>query len=324
LFYIEKNGDACRVVSIPFLGGASSAHATLPLGSGGACSHISISPEGKRLAYQQFEGDNVTVYISGVDGSNPVAVFLGFGWYHWCEKWSPDGRRLAIQGNALGETPGSGDLESNYLYIIHLADVIRIRKMPGSFPYAVIDQASWSPGSRWLLIRYVWSGGVTMLDTTDEKGQYASGFTSLLGFAPLYWSPDSRFFAYISFEACEHPDMDMPSGIFWQGPDAPEKNLPYTCDDEWLSMDIHPLWTPDGSGWIVASKNPRELVHTGMDGHIQTRLAPITGLLHDLQWSPDGEWLIYMESRTLKAVRLDGTANRVLANGLPYGFTVVP
>lgn len=62
-----------------------------------------VSPDGSRIAYVSERSGTSEVWISDIDGSNPVQLTTFNGPYTSSPRWSPDGRRIAFAAMASGD-----------------------------------------------------------------------------------------------------------------------------------------------------------------------------------------------------------------------------
>ena len=139
----------------------------------------SISPDGRRIAFESNRNGNIEVWVCDVDGSN-VLQLTSFGVATGTPRWSPDGGRIAFDSRFGGE--------SN-LYTVDPAGGI-----PAKLNIDVSDSSmpGWSPDGKWI---YFMQG-----DDTDEpsvwrvpsRGGHAVQLASAPAATPLA-SPDGQY-----------------------------------------------------------------------------------------------------------------------------------
>jgi TolB protein len=66
--------------------------------TGGVNTYPAFSPDGKRIAYRHFVGENSEVFIANADGSQPRNITNNPAFDGW-PAWSPDGKRIAFSSN---------------------------------------------------------------------------------------------------------------------------------------------------------------------------------------------------------------------------------
>ncbi len=103
--------------------------------TGGINTYPAFSPDGKRIAYRHFVGDNSEVFVADADGKNPKDITNSPAFDGW-PAWSPDGRRIAFSSNR------------NSSYQIHVmdADGSNVRQVANTEGRATYPQ--WTPDGK--------------------------------------------------------------------------------------------------------------------------------------------------------------------------------
>ena len=122
------------------------------------CEYPTLSPEGKRVAFNCNSSGEHLMYIVGVDGSGLVDLSgVGEGWQ---VDWSPDGRSILFASSRDQAEPGYTDI---YVMRPDGSEVTRLTHVRGYTP-------AWSPDGRYI----VFSAGGLFVMRSD-----GSGITSL-------------------------------------------------------------------------------------------------------------------------------------------------
>jgi WD40 repeat protein len=162
------------------------------------------SPDGERIAIAATRG----IFVVDADGSRRRQVTHGR--FTAEPAWSPDGNRIAYTSeNALETVSAAGGVPS------------RVARVDSE---AVVGQARWSPGGRW--ISFVQGGTArAALFVVHPDG---SGRRRLAPDADeVSWAPEADVLVYVG-----------PRGIYRTGPDGPPRRL--------SSTGLEPAWSPDG------------------------------------------------------------------------------
>ena len=183
--------------------------------------------------------------------------------------WSPDGQRLLLEAD-------------NYdVYVVN-ADGRMLRHMTTEtfFP-------EWSPDSQWIY---------TQPQLNEDSGfnriHAASGRIEFLlpPFAAVNdwdWSPDGESMV-ISLANTE----SLGNGLFLMEPDG--SNIRMIAEADTPEQFFEVLW---GDEWIILiageGNDNRHLYRIRPDGSGMQRLSQRAGAVYNMQWSSDGEWVIY-------------------------------
>jgi Tol biopolymer transport system component/DNA-binding winged helix-turn-helix (wHTH) protein len=248
----------------------------------------SISPDGRRIAFESNRSGAIEIWVCDVDGSN-VLQLTSFGVVSGTPRWSPDGGLIVFDSRFGGE--------SN-LYIVDPAGGV-----PAKLNIDVSDSSmpSWSPDGKWIYF--------TQGDDTDEpsvwrvpsRGGHAVQLASAPAAVPLA-SPDGQ---YVYFFRRRRLWQMMADGS------SPEevKGMPE------LSFQ-GAEWFPSKSGiYFMSHENGKatiELYDTGTQ-----KIRPIFSLekpspfwIGAMPVSPDGRWMLFPQ--------IDGhSSNLMMVENMP-------
>ena len=191
----------------------------------------SLSPDGRRVAFESGRDGNFEIYAMDVDGGNPVRLTT-----HPASDrdpaWAPDGSRIAFA------TARDGDFE---IYVMDAdgANPTRITHHPGT------DSApAWSPDGNRLAFNSDRDGAFDIF-VLDLAGGMPVNLTGDTGddFSPA-WSPDGGRIAFSS-----NRTSTAFGDIFVMNADGTGV-LALTTDDD-LNRD--PIWSPDGSSVLYTN-----------------------------------------------------------------------
>ena len=150
-----------------------------------------VSPDGRRLAFLHFNGEpgGTALFVSAIDGSNPLPLTpfsfnVGFK-----TDWSPDGRRLAFIHNVDLVRPGES---VNVATINPNGTGLRfVTTFRGGQVNAF--NGSYSPDGRWIVFRLEAHGRHGMYKIRPD-GTHLRPILGLSDFAPRYidWGTDTR------------------------------------------------------------------------------------------------------------------------------------
>ncbi len=241
------------------------------------------------------------VYLARPDGSNAEIVLHQDGVAFLTVAWSPDGRRLAIDGESgaviidsasgaatwiggtnpvwspdgrqlavLDPSPGSAAADGAHLRIVDAATDSTVRTLP--FP--AIGGLAWSPNGRWIA---------------------ATGGTN---------GDESNSLVRIDVTTGDIAELDGPSGM--------------------LDAEREPAWSPDSlhiafirwrsdslSGCHGDPLCETDVIVANADGSQAIRLNKESGKADQPSWSPDGRWLAFR--RVDRVARQSGTLGTIEA-----------
>jgi Tol biopolymer transport system component len=279
------------------------------------------------LAYTQ-DGD---VYLANADGSAAIKVVHDPGVVFSAPTWSPDGRRLALEGSGAVFILDPSTLELRLLATAarrptgeasvwssdsrSIAFVNPSTDGTGIIEIAGIDTGArrdvrpnlltgaslgtplvWSPDGRWFLARVNADGAhfVRIDATTGETVEIAR--MHHLAEPGAHWSSDSKRFAFARTDPCDNPPCQ--SSIVVE--DADLSRAVAISDPEKVSRN--PIWSPDDAWIAFTSGNPggdgppttSTLSIVRPDGRDLRVLAKTAIFAESLSWSTDGTMLTFM------------------------------
>ncbi len=271
--------------------------------------HPALSPDGQQIAFRSGgQPSAVGIYVMGATGENPRRL-TDFGVE---PAWSPDGTQLVFSGEPWGWPMSSDPRElgsSHPLWVIDVAteQVRQLGDNPAGTP-------RWSPNGH----RIAYWGTVQSqrdIHTIGAEGGDPVPVTNdpAVECCPV-WSPDGRFLYYSSNRGG--------SSAVWRVPIDEESGAvtgePVAITAGEFPLKVRLTVSQDGQRIAYASRDTRSNLgyvpfdpETGQVGAFEpiTHGARLSGW-HDLDVSPDGEWLVYIEGwprEDLYLVRTDGT-----------------
>ncbi len=239
------------------------------------------SPDGKTIAY--IHGDSVSsktgIYLIDTNGANNRILYISNGAHS--PSWSPNGEWLVFSDKAqIYKIKSNGDS------LIQLTSEGR-----NYFP-------SWSPDGKWIAydsnkdspngMNFIWkmkSDGSekTRIAYEPEKGEIREPS----------WSPDGSKIVHIRYSKDFNTEASEIVVMNENGNNV--KRL--TFND---GMDDFPKYSPDGNN-IAYTYQPNggtpQIWVMNSDGTNQKQLTETQG--YGCDWSPDGEWIIYTDSRAI-------------------------
>jgi len=225
----------------------------------------SWSPDGRRLAYASFEGDQEAVFVQTLRTGTRERVSARRG-VNSSPSFSPDGRLLALTL--------SGDQGNLDIFTLDVATQV-LRQLTTD---AGIDtEAVWSPDSRTIYFNSDRSGGPQIYKVAAEPGGRAQRvtFEGVYNARPRV-SPDGKQIAIV-YGA---------NNIYRIGiVDAASGNLQILTNGR---LDESPSFAPNGAQIIYATKDNGRgvLASVTTDGKIQQEIASVAGDVREPVWGP--------------------------------------
>lgn len=236
---------------------------------------VAVSPDGTRLAWSGEVGPRSAIFVSGIDGSDPVR--LTHGVWDQTPRWSPDGSLIAYYSDVDADVwlvPSAG------------GEPRQLTSGP-----AIDGPLQWLPdGSAVVVYRRGGGPGQTVVVPLDG-GPERSLVPAMGGDEDVVLSPDGSM-------AAINLHRGGSSTIWVQALDgSPARQLTTEgLEDGWPSRH---MWSPDGSRLVFTSRR------TGTNDLWTVDVA--TGELHQVttdlredwghRWSPDGRRIAFLSDR---------------------------
>jgi TolB protein len=225
----------------------------------------SWSPDGRRLAYVSFEGDQSAIYVqtlrSGV--RDRVSARVGI---NGAPAFSPDGRSLAL---TLSRDAGNLDI---FMLDLTTQVLIRLTNNP-----AIDTEATWAMDGQSIYFTSDRSGGPQIYRVDARAGAQAQRVTFEGAYnARARVSPDGRQLAVV------HQDR----GNYRIAVVDPRTGLTQVLSNG--SLDESPSFAPNGALIIYATRDKGRgvLSSVSTDGRIQQQIAAVAGDVREPVWSP--------------------------------------
>ena len=139
----------------------------------------SISPDGRKIAFESNRNGNLEIWVCDVDGSN-VLQLTSFGVVAGTPRWSPDGDRIAFDSRLGGQ--------SN-LYTVDPAGGIPVKL---TIDVSDNSQPSWSPDGKWIYFTQGDDSDEPSVRRVPSRGGHAVQLASAPASYPLA-SPDGKY-----------------------------------------------------------------------------------------------------------------------------------
>jgi TolB protein len=223
------------------------------------------SPDGRRLAYVSFEGDQSGIYVQTLRTGTRERVSARAG-INGAPAFSPDGRQLAL---TLSRETGNIDL---YLLDLTTQVLNQITNDP-----AIDTEPVWAPDGRTLYFTSDRAGGPQIYRVAAEVGARAERVT-------YEGNYNSR--ARISPDGTRLAVVHQIRGDFRIALVDPATGLTQVLTDG--SLDESPAFAPNGAVIIYATRDGRDgvLASVTTDGRIHQRIASVAGDVREPVWSP--------------------------------------
>jgi Tol biopolymer transport system component len=232
---------------------------------------LTLSPDGKFIAYQSTQGGNQDIYVMSASGGEPVRITDDPANDDW-PKWSYDGQWLAFDSTRAGD---SG------IWVVK----INPDGKPGSRPIQVVQG---SRGGGWMRdgrIAYSTRTDVEHIFTANMDGSQEVQLTKVNNWnAAPRWSPDSSTITFIADYGKE-----MARNAIWIVPAR-------GGDEKLLALGMSPIWSPDGKKIAFCNERRSEKATISViraEGGEARELMNYDGSVGGLDWSPDGRTIVF-------------------------------
>jgi eukaryotic-like serine/threonine-protein kinase len=292
------------VYRVPVLGGASR---RLLVDIAG---HLTVSPDGKRLAFLRFEGrESVLVVADAEGGGEQTLASRGPREMLFPAAWSPDGSRIACVIVDRYLDPA----RDKFIAVDVVSGAENVIPVP---PQLRVTEAAWLADGRGLIVAALEKsvGGSQLWQLSYPGGEARKITNDLNGYRGLSLSADSSVLVTLQQEV---------SSNLWISPgDDPSSARPLTSGKAFSS---NASWTPDGK--IVYSSTAGGKLDIWLmspDGTGNKRLSAGDGADYDNpSVSPDGRYIVFDSTKDglpgVWRMNLDGGNERKLT-ALPSRF----
>jgi TolB protein len=223
------------------------------------------SPDGRRVAYVSFEGNQSAIYVQTLRTGSRERVSSRRG-VNSAPAFSPDGRRLAL---TLSQETGNLDI-----YTLDLATQV-LRRLTDN---AAIDtESTWSNDGRFVYFTSDRQGGPQIYRVADETGARAERVTFEGTYnARARMSPDGESIAVV-----HQNQNDYRIAVV-----DPDTGFTQVLTDG--ALDESPSFAPNGAAIIYATREGSRgvLAAVSSDGRIKQQIASVAGDVREPVWSP--------------------------------------
>jgi TolB protein len=259
--------------------------------------HLSLSPNGRRVAFAGDRDGGCDIWTVGSDGAGPVRI-TGVAGNDGCNawpRWSPDGNLIAFTSNRggrqMGHTSGLGEV---FVMSADGSDPRNVSHALGDDLGFNVWVLGWSPDGKVVFVTDGPSGG-----GVDRRVYLVQPDGT--GLRPLFdrtrdhspaWSPDGSQVAFIS-------ERDGRPRLYLMNADGTdERPLTDHGGNDWLGpyygQRVYDPWSPDGSRIVFHRDRENEWgIHViDVDGSGLRRLTDHPSTVFN-GWAPDGERIAF-------------------------------
>jgi Tol biopolymer transport system component len=242
---------------------------------------LTLSPDGKFLAYQSTRGGNQDIYVMPARGGESVRITDDPA-HDGSPKWSYDGRWLAFDSDRTGR---------GETWVIRITPDGR----PGSGPAQATrggGNATWTRDGR---IAYSTETGQIRVYISNMEGSQETPLTKLkdLTLSPR-WSPDGTTMAF----AASYGSLAKQTAVSTVSVNG--------GDEKFLAVGMFPAWSPNGREIAfcsplsrVGETSPHRAIISVISavGGEPREIMNYHGELGGLDWSPDGRQIVFSYRR---------------------------
>jgi TolB protein len=259
------------------LTGGARANGKAPQASRPFYSELSWSPDGSRIIFSAFQGQNAEIYLMKADGSELTRLTDHPAVDMWAAM-SPDGRRIAFQSNRDGSR---GDL-----YVMN-ADGSALTRLTRDLVRSICP--TWSPDGARIAFSSDRGAGLQLYvmkaDGSEQARLMKNPLENTKHYNPV-WSPDGKRLVFYS-ETGDHKDQIWVVGADGANPALLTKGVGH---------NVYPSWSRDGQSTLFTAE--RDGASGGIfvmkaDGSEVKRLGNIVACSL-ARWSPDGKKIAFI------------------------------
>ncbi len=227
-------------------------------------------PETGKIVFVSDRDGNDEIYSMNYDGSGVTRLTDNTA-QDGSPDWSPDGSKIAFSSNL------TGDFE---IYVMNSdgSGLVQVTTLGDCF------QPQWSPDGTH--IAFVWQGYDSIVYTIhpDGTGLFQVTYPPEIQADSPYWTPDGSKIAFIS-------PVPTP-GIYTENPDG--TGLTPVLEVSGLAYFA---WSPDGNRIVLSLPAPPnynfDLYLYDLSTQVTTRLTNTQFTHNSVDWSPDGNYLVF-------------------------------
>jgi Tol biopolymer transport system component len=299
-------------------------------------SHLSWSPDSKRLAYISDREGPTHVYVYDLAQQTETAITSG-PLSDWWPVWSPDGASIAFLRNSREIHVFQPDSKTDRIVVSN-----KLRIMPAR---GEDDPMSWSPDSQWLAFLGSDSRGYTNVTVVPAAGgeKKQISFLSNTNAANVVWSPDCTYILFETSQRTEPSSIaridlmphtprfseDQFRDLFVAEPAAKQaKSVRMEFEGirqrlRLLNLDVDggkQVISPDGKTLLfnVAMGSQQNLFTYSLDElakepAVPRQLTSTAGAKSHAQFSPDGKEVFYLDAGRINVIPIDTRVVKPLA-----------
>ncbi len=251
-----------------------------------------LSPDGSLVAYAAGPPSRMQIYVRQVGGGRTIALTADSGQgYRW-PRWSPDGSRIAYQGDAgIAVVPALGGQPR---LVVRLA---ALSAESTTSAFTRLAGFAWSPDGGRIAYSTGFGSDITVVPT---EGGAATHITGVRDVHSLAWSPDGTRIACVA----ENPVFVFGTVYFgnesassiWEVPVKGGPAVRVTADQH---LNVSPQWAPDGRHlfWVSDRGGSRDVYRVRLNAAGAPAGEPerlTTGAdAHTISLSADGHRIAY-------------------------------
>ncbi len=240
---------------------------------------LTLSPDGKWIAYQSTQGGNEDIYVMPARGGDPVRITEDAASDRW-PAWSYDGQLLAFNSSRTGQFE---------TWVVKITPDGK----PGNRPVQATRGGTgvWTQDGK---IAYTTKKLIEQVFVASADGRQEIQLTKLNNGNMLpRWSSDGKTIAFVA----DYGPESGRSGVWTVSLNG--------GDEKFLAVGIAPVWSPDGKQIAFCNERGRIgfpavkaiISMIPAEGGAARELMNYDGLISGLDWSPDGRQIAFSYGR---------------------------